>query len=204
VNHPAFDIVVVTSSLGGLEALTNVVGSLPPDFPVPIAVVQHIGRHGSMFADLLRSRIRLPVCWGVDSAPLRPGVVHVAPLDRHMLVAPGGYLRVVRSSPVKFCRPAADPLFVSAAAAFRERTLGVVLTGANTDGAAGTQAIKWNGGMVLAEEPMTAKAGGMPRAAIGTGCVDLALPLRSIAPAIVAAVLAPGVADSLRVPLRAA
>ena len=95
-------------------------------------------------------------------------------------------------------------LLVSAAAAYGARTLGVVLTGLNTDGAAGAQAIKWTGGMVLAQDQASSRAFGMPRAAIRTGCVDLVLPLEVIGPAIVALVMAPGAATYLRVPLRAA
>jgi two-component system, chemotaxis family, protein-glutamate methylesterase/glutaminase len=204
VTRPSFDIVVIASSLGGPDALATVLGLLPRDFPVPIAVVQHLGREGSMLVDLLGPRISLPAAWGIDCQVLAPGCIHLAPPDRHMLVQPGGRLRLVRMSPVKFCRPAADPLFVSAAAAYRERTLGVVLTGCNTDGAAGVQAIKWNGGMVLVQDPATARAAGMPQAAAATGCADLVLPLEALARAIVGTVMAPCLGDFLRVPLRAA
>jgi two-component system chemotaxis response regulator CheB len=105
---------------------------------------------------------------------------------------------------VKACRPAGDPLMVSAATSYGDRTLGVVMTGLNTDGAAGAQAIKWSGGMVLAQDQATCRAVGMPRAAIATGCVDLVLPLEALGPAIVALVMAPGAATVFRVPIQAA
>jgi two-component system, chemotaxis family, protein-glutamate methylesterase/glutaminase len=204
MEHPTFDIVVIGASLGGVEALKTVLGALPPDFPVPIAVVQHIGNRRSELAEVLRPHLALPVRWGCQDVRLERGTVDVAPSDCHMLVTPSGTVRLVRSGPVKFCRPAVDPLFVSAAAIYRERTLALVLTGCNTDGASGVQAVKWTGGMVLAQDPATARASGMPRAAIMTGCVDLVLPLEALGPALIAAVMAPGAGDFLRVPLRAA
>jgi len=199
-----FDLVVIGTSLGGIQALQHTLGALPLDFPARIAVVQHLGQRSSALPEVLARSSALQVVWGRHGARLEPGTVHLAPSGCHMLVTPDGTLELLCAPAVKFCRPAVDPLFVSAAASYRERTLGVVLTGCNTDGAAGVQAIKWCGGMVLAQDPATARAAGMPRAAIDTRCVDLVLPLRLIPAALIATVMAPGAGDFLRVPLHAA
>jgi two-component system chemotaxis response regulator CheB len=205
LGYSRFDLVVMASSLGGLDALRTILGALPAGFPASIAIVQHqAARSSDLVVRMLREISAMPVEWGKTGVPLTPGAVFLAPPDRHMLVKTGGLLELTRSGPVKFCRPAADPLFTTAASSFRERTLGVGLTGCNTDGAVGVQAIKWSGGMVLAQAPASARAAGMPRAAIATGCVDLVLPLDAIAPAIIATVMSPGAAEYLRVPLRVA
>jgi two-component system chemotaxis response regulator CheB len=202
----AFDIVAITSSLGGPEALAEVVlPAIPEDCPAIVVLCQHMGTSRSMaLPRLLGRRSRLPVGFVVAGERLAPGRVYLAPPDQHFLVRRDGSAQLSRSLKVKFCRPAGDPLLVSAAAAYGARTLGVVLTGCNTDGAAGAQAVKWSGGMVLAQDRETSRAFGMPGAAIATGCVDLVLPLPAIGPALIALAMAPGAADFLRVPLRAA
>jgi two-component system, chemotaxis family, protein-glutamate methylesterase/glutaminase len=201
----AFDIVVIGASLGGIEALKHVLQVVPPDFPVPIAIVQHLSPTvESAITRILARACPLPIAHPSTGEALLPGRVYVARPDRHFLVRPAGTAMLTNGAKVKFCRPAADPLFVSAAAAYGERALGVVLSGLNTDGAAGVQAIKWAGGMVLAQAADSCVASSMPRAAIATGCVDLVLPLDGIGPAIIALTLAPGAADFLRVPMQAA
>ena len=201
----AFDLVAIVASLGGIEALPEVLAALPEDFPAPIAVCQHVGPASPLaLPRILARRSRLPVSYAVPGQRLSAGRVLVAPPDQHLLVSREGRVILSRGPKVKACRPAGDPLLVSAAAAYGERTLGLVMTGLNTDGAAGAQAIKWAGGMVLAQDQATCRAVGMPRAAIATGCVDLVLPLEALGPAIVALVMAPGAATVLRVPIQAA
>lgn len=203
--YAAFDLVAIVASLGGLEALPEVLAALPADFPAALAVCQHVGPQSPLtLPRLFGRRSRLPAVYAVDAEPLTGGRVYIAPPDQHLLVSRDRRVVLSRSRRVKCCRPAGDPLLVSAAAAYGERTLGVVMTGLNTDGAAGAQAIKWTGGMVLAQDHTTCRASGMPRAAIATGCVDLVLPLEALGRAIVALVMAPGAATYLRVPLRAA
>ncbi|HUR94701.1 MAG TPA: chemotaxis protein CheB [Gemmatimonadales bacterium] len=201
----AFDIVVVASSMGGIQALETLLSAIPSSFPAPVAIVQHVSPtcEGAMLR-LLGRRTQLPVSFAENGQTLDAGKVYVAPPDRHFLITRGHTALLTRTEKVKFCRPAADPLFVSAGAVYGVRTLGVVLTGANTDGAGGAQAIKWSGGMVLAQDCSSSVAFGMPRAAIATGCVDLVLPLKSIGAAVVALTMARGAAEFLRVPLLAA
>jgi two-component system chemotaxis response regulator CheB len=203
--YAAFDLVAIVASLGGIEALPDVLAALPGDFPAAVAVCQHVGpRSPLILPRLFGRRSRLPVAYAADGEPLVAGRIYTAPPDHHLLVSRDRRAVLSQSRKVKFCRPAGDPLLVSAAAAYGERTLGVVMTGLNTDGSAGAQAIKWTGGMMLAQDQASCRATGMPRAAIATGCVDLVLPLESLGPALVALVMAPGAATYLRVPIRAA
>lgn len=195
-----FALVALTASMGGLEALTAVLAPLPADFPAPIVVVQHLSsRYPSRLVTLLSCRTALTVHWATRGVRVRPGTVYVAPANRHLLVTPAGTLAISQAPAVQFTRPAADPLFTSVAAVYGERAIGVVLSGMGRDGAAGVRAIKGHGGRVLVQEAATARAAAMPRAALATGCVDFALPLPVIAPALMALVMVPGAATLLRV-----
>ena len=203
-SNRAFDIVAMTASLGGLEALTRVLGALPPDFPVPVLVVQHMSaRYPSHLAEILSKRCILPVTWTYPGQRLRGGGVFVAPPDWHLLVGAGGVVQLSRRPRVQFVRPSADVLFESVAAVYRERAIAVVLTGLCNDGARGANAIKRAGGRVLAQDRATSRAFGMPQATITTGCVDFVLPLSIIAPALVALTMVPGAASLLSRTMRA-
>jgi two-component system, chemotaxis family, protein-glutamate methylesterase/glutaminase len=203
--YSAFDLVAIVASLGGVEALPVVLQALPADFPAAVTLCQHAGpRSPAGLARILSRTSRLPVAYAVHGEPISAGRIYAAPPDQHLLISRDGHALLSHSTKVKCCRPAGDPLLVSAAAVYGARTLGVVLTGLNTDGSAGAQAIKWSGGMVLAQDQASSRAFAMPRAAIKTECVDLVLPLEAIGPAIVALVMAPGAATYLRVPIRAA
>ena len=194
----AFDIVAMTASLGGLDALSRVLGALPPDFPVPILIVQHMSaRYPSHLAEILSKRCMLPVTWTFPGLRLRGGGVYVAPPDWHLLVGVGGAVQLSRQPRVQFVRPSADVLFESVAAVYRERAIGVVLTGLCNDGARGANAIKRAGGRVLTQDRATSAAFGMPQATITTGCVDFVLPLPTIAPALVTLTMVPGAASLL-------
>ncbi len=195
-----FAVVAVAASLGGLDALMAMLAPLPRDFPAAVIVVQHLSTHyPSALAELLGRRTALAVTWAAQGQRVRPGAVYVAPPDHHVLATRGGRLALSRAPRVQFTRPAADPLFASVAAAYGARAVAVVLTGTGRDGAAGVRAIKGCGGLVLIQEAATARAGDMPRAALATGCVDFALPLPVIGPALVALAMVPGAAALLRV-----
>ena len=204
-DYTAFDLVVMAASVGGLTALSTVLAGVPADFPAAIALVQHLSpTHQSHLHQILGRATQLPVVRAESGTALTAGRIYVAPPDRHFLIQPNRTALLTLGPPIRFSRPAADPLFVSAASTYGARTLGVVLTGASSDGAAGVQAIKWSGGMVLAQDRTTSSAYGMPGAAVATGCVDLTLPLAAIAPAIIALTQARGAADFFRVPVQAA
>lgn len=184
--RPAFDVVALAASAGGLRALGRVLEGLPGDFPAAVVVVQHLDpRHRSLVAEILNRRCRLPVREAVDGELLSPGRVDVAPPDHHLLVNPDGRVSLTRTELVHFLRPSADLLFESLAASYKGRAIAVVLTGTGQDGAMGVRAIKKMGGIVLAQDEGTSEFFGMPEAAIQTECVDFILPLPDIALAVV-------------------
>jgi len=185
----AFDIVALASSAGGLSALSEVLSKLPESFPASIAVVQHLDpRHRSLMAKILSGRTELSVKEAEEGDRLRPGVVYVAPPDRHLLVNPGT-ISLTQSEMVHFVRPSADLLFESVAASFKDRAIAVVLTGSGSDGKMGVMAIKKMGGTVIAQDESTSEFFGMPGAAIQSGNVDFVLPLGEIASALVTLVM---------------
>jgi two-component system, chemotaxis family, protein-glutamate methylesterase/glutaminase len=181
----ALDVVGIAASAGGLRALTTVFAALPPDFPAPIAVVQHLDpRHPSLLAGILGRATRLLVKEAQEGEGLRPGVVFLAPPDRHLLVNANATLTLTRTELVHFVRPSADLLFESLAASVKARTLAVVLSGSGSDGAMGLRAIKRMGGTTIAQDEATSEFFGMPEAAIRSGLVDMILPLDRIAGAL--------------------
>ena len=184
-----FHLVAMAASAGGLQALGQVLSSLPSGLPAAIVVVQHLDpHHRSRMAEILAKRTPLQVAEAVEGERLQPGQVRIAPPDRHLLVNPDGSLTLSQSELVHFVRPSADLLFESAAAAFGKRVIAVVLTGTGSDGAMGVTAVKKMGGVVIAQDEASSDFFGMPRAAIKAGAVDLVLPLAEIPPTIVALV----------------
>ena len=188
----AFDVVVLAASAGGLKALTDVVASLPGSFPAALLGVQHLTpHHRSLLAEILDRRTALKVQQAHAGEVVQPGVLYMAPPDRHLLLNPDLSVLLAETELVHFVRPSADLLFESAAAACRQRVLGVILTGMGSDGNMGVTAIKKMGGTVLVQDPATAEFPSMPQAALATGCVDLVLPLAEMAAALCRLVIVP-------------
>jgi two-component system chemotaxis response regulator CheB len=182
----AFDVVAIASSAGGLTALSTVLSGLPEDFPAALLVVQHLDpRHRSLLAEVLGRRTVCPVREAAEGDHLQAGTVLIAPPDRHLLLNSDGSLSLTQTELVHFVRPSADLTFESAAAAYKDRALAVVLTGTGSDGSLGVEAIKKMGGTVIAQDEATSEFFGMPGAALATGAVDLLLPLPEIAPALI-------------------
>ncbi|HET9052515.1 MAG TPA: chemotaxis protein CheB [Candidatus Dormibacteraeota bacterium] len=177
----------MAASAGGLQALSAVLSALPEDFPVPILIVQHLDpRQRSLLGEILSRRTPLAVRLAADGDAVRPGLVLIAPPDRHLLVNPDGTVTLSRAELVHFVRPSADLLFESAAGSCGPRCVAVVLSGTGSDGAAGVRAVKESGGTVIVQDDATAEFSGMPEAARRTGQVDLVLPLADIGPGLVA------------------
>jgi two-component system, chemotaxis family, protein-glutamate methylesterase/glutaminase len=180
-----YGVVVVGASWGGLEALTSLVRGLPDDFPVPVVVIQHRGRDSkTLLADLLQDRSRLQVSEPDDKEPLQAGHVYVAPSDYHLLVDVG-YLSLEMDAPVRYSRPSIDVTFSSAADSYGPRAIGVVLTGANADGAIGLRSIVDAGGIGIVQDPDSAEMPVMPRAARLAVPEATVLPVEKIAPHLV-------------------
>jgi|SRR5579871_5963865 len=180
----AYEIVVVGTSLGGLEALETLLSGLPTDFPLPLAIVQH-RRAGSdgMLADLLRRHSALPVEEPHDKEEIAAGRVYLAPADYHLMVEPGMFA-LSTEGPVRYARPSIDVLFTTAADAYAHRVIAVVLTGANDDGAQGAARVKAAGGLLIVQAPETAESAAMPGAALAAAPADRVLPLAEIAPCL--------------------
>lgn len=179
---PAFEVVGLAASAGGLNALTHVLAGLPPGFPAAVAVVQHLDpRHRSLMAEILGRRIALPVKLAQEAERLEAGHVYIAPPNRHLLLNADRTVSLTQTQLVHFVRPSADLLFESIAAGFRERAIAVVLSGSGHDGAMGVKAIRKMGGTVIVQDPRSAEFGGMAQA---TGTADFVLALDEIAPAL--------------------
>jgi two-component system, chemotaxis family, protein-glutamate methylesterase/glutaminase len=178
-----YELVAIGASWGGLHALETVLGGLPDGFRTPIAIAQHRAADSGSGAlsRVLSLRSGLDVCEAGDKDAIEPGGVYLAPPDYHLLVEPTGFA-LSTEAVVQHSRPSVDVLFESASDTYRERLIGVVLTGANEDGALGIERIKRLGGVTIAQEPSTAARPEMPAAAIATGAVDHVLALEDIAP----------------------
>ncbi len=176
------EVVVIGASWGGLAALEIVFRSLPASFRLPIAVVLHRGVLSTeRLSSTLRRYTTLPVQETLDKEPILPGHIYIAPPDYHLLVEPGSFA-LSTEAPVRYARPAIDVLFESAADAYAEQVIGVVLTGSSQDGAAGVARIKARGGRVIVQSPETAASPVMPKAAIAATRPDWILPLSEIGP----------------------
>jgi len=173
--------------MGGMQALTVILSRLPAHFPASILIVQHLSRHRpSRLPPILSRQTALIVREAHDGDHLRPGIVFIAPSNRHLLLKGEGILSLSDGERVNYSRPAIDPLFESAAASLRERVIAVILTGSNSDGARGAAAVKLMGGVVIAQDEATSEYFTMPEAAINEGVVDEILPLTQIANRLIA------------------
>jgi two-component system, chemotaxis family, protein-glutamate methylesterase/glutaminase len=180
-----YGIVAIAASAGGIAALSRVLGGLPPDFPVPVVVVQHLDpRHKTIIAEVLGRRAQLPVKLAEEGERSKPGTIYIAPPNRHLLVEAEGVLTLSSSELVHFLRPSADLLFESVAGTYGRRAIACVLTGTGSDGAMGASAVRTRGGTVIAEDPALAEFKGMPEAVVAAGAVDFVLPLDEIATVI--------------------
>jgi len=158
-------LVVIGSSWGGLAAVSIFLSGLPADFTVPIAIVQHRSRHAdNLLAALLQDATSLRVVEVEDKEPMAPSTVYVAPPNYHMLVDVG-HFTLTTDPLVRFSRPSIDVTFFSAADSYPSSTIGIVLTGANDDGARGLQHIVSRGGRAIVQDPTTAESPIMPEAA---------------------------------------
>ena len=191
-------LILIGASVGGVDALSTIVAALPVNLPAAILIVTHVGARKSVLPEILAKTSALPVRFAEDGEPVRPGRILLAPPDRHMLVvntAGQAVIELTRGPKENHTRPAIDPLFRSAAAAFGPAVVGVILSGYLDDGTVGLQAIKVCGGKVLVQDPQEAVAPSMPQSALENVDVDWCLPLAQIAPALLA--LASGKPPSL-------
>jgi len=176
------DAVVIGASAGGVEALTVLLPSLPVGIEQPFFIVLHLPRdQPSVLAEIFRPRCALYVEEAEDKTPVQPGTIYFAPTDYHLLVDKGPQLSLSTDAPVHFSRPSIDVLFESAADRYRDRLLGIILTGANGDGTRGLAAIHRAGGLTLVQDPGSAQSPFMAESALNRTPADYVLSLAGIA-----------------------
>lgn len=182
-----FPLIVVGASAGGVAALQLLASALPSTLAAAVLVVLHVGAHRSELPALLNSAGRLPAKHPLDGERILPGHIYIAPPDRHMIVE-GDHLRLFRGPKENWARPAIDPLFRSAAAAYGTDVLGLVLTGRLNDGTLGLFEVKRHGGIAVAQDPDDAAYPEMPRSALDHVALDYCLPLAEIPELLIALV----------------
>lgn len=174
--------IAIGTSLGGTSALQVLLPTIPRDWAVAVALVFHRGQGaGDMLELFLRKYSPLPVEEAQDKTPIMPGRLYYAPSGYHLLVEENHFALSTEAA-VSYARPSIDVLFESAAEAYGDQTVGVLLSGSGHDGAAGLAAIKQHGGLTLVQSPQSAESSYMPNAAIATGKVDKILPVEEIVP----------------------
>lgn len=177
---PQPDIIVIGASAGGLPALTTILNGLPPTLPAVVLVVMHIGATSNgVLPTILRRHVDLPVLFANDYVRPVHGHIYVARPDFHLLVH-DGHLRVVHGPRENGFRPAIDPLFRTAAREFGPRVIGIVLSGALSDGTYGLGVIKDRGGITVVQDPLDAEVASMPQHALNAVDVDYVLPASEI------------------------
>ncbi len=168
------DIIAIGASAGGVQVLLRIIAALPPDFDAAIFIVVHVGNRPSLLPRLLTRAGSLPAAHAEDGEPIRHGRIYVAPPNEHMLVA-DGRIRLSHGPRENRFRPAIDPLFRTVADAYGSRVIGIVLSGALSDGTVGLAAVRAHGGLTIVQDPAEALVSGMPASAMASGNIDLVL-----------------------------
>jgi two-component system chemotaxis response regulator CheB len=177
----AIKAIVVGASAGGIEAMMHIFCPLPPDYPLPIISVIHMpDSHESHLAEVFQQWTRIKVEDAEDKATIQKGRVYFAPAGYHLLVEQDATFSLSCELPVNYSRPSIDLMMLTAAQAYASGLLGILLTGANLDGALGMKAIKDHGGVTIVQAPLEAKSGTMPEEAIKLQTPDLILGLSEI------------------------
>src|SRR5688500_7967200 len=167
--HRKYEAIVIGTSAGGFRALSTLLAELPADYSIPIVLVQHRSKNSKeLFEEVLQSRCRIKIKQAEEKEAVTGKVVYVAPPDYHLLIEGNRTLSLSSDAPVRFSRPSIDVLFESAAIAYRDKLIGIILTGANDDGAIGIAAIEKSGGLTIAQNPQEAEHPFMVQASIAT------------------------------------
>lgn len=176
-----YKAIVIGTSYGGLEALKVILPQLDEGFPLPLIIVLHIGDHNNdLFIDYMNSVCALEVKEAESHEPIRPGVIYFAPPNYHLLIEDDFTFSLSTDERINFSRPSIDVLFESAAWAYSAGLIGIILTGANSDGAIGLRTIQNLGGLTMVQNPCTSLSPAMPRAALKICPAALRLKLEDI------------------------
>ena len=176
------DAVVIGASAGGVEALSVLLPKLPASLRAAVFIVLHLPRgRPSLLSEIFAPKCAVPVKEAEDKEPVQPGVVYFAPPDYHLLVDEGPRVALSVDDAVHYSRPSVDVLFESAADIYGQRLLGLILTGASEDGAAGLEAVRTAGGMTVVQQPQGTYEAQMAISALRRGPADFVGPIAGIA-----------------------
>lgn len=185
-NDPAaYRAIVIGASAGGLEVFSRIFPQFAKNFPLPVIVVQHLHPEsdGAMMT-LLDDRSAIKIKEADEKEVVQPGKIYIAPANYHLLIERDGSLSLSIDAKVNYCRPSIDVMFESAVDAYGPAVIGILLTGANADGAVGLLKIKNAGGKTIIQDPETAYADTMPRSAMAMHTADYILKPEQIVPTI--------------------
>ncbi len=169
LKYKHFQAVVIGASAGGLKAFMQILPNLPTDFPLPILIAQHLHQKtDSLLVELLAQKIIMSIKEAEAHENILSGMIYVSPPGYHMLVEPDYTIALSVDDLVNYSRPSIDVLFESAADVYKDGLIGILLTGANDDGAHGLKRIADYNGLVIVQDPSTAEASMMPSAGIRT------------------------------------
>lgn len=173
--------VVIGSSAGGLNALTSILGNLPPHYTIPLIVIQHrASEQTQLLEEVLQHKCKLRIKQADEKEKILPGFVYVAPPGYHLLIETDKTFSLASDMLVKYSMPSIDVTFETAAEVFKNELVGIIMTGASNDGSEGIKTIKKFRGFTIAQDPHEAEYPFMPTAAIETRCVDFILKVNRI------------------------
>ena len=176
-----YQAIAIGVSAGGLHALTTLFEQLPADYPIPVMVIQHRSRDPKdLLEEVLQHKCKITIKQADEKEKIKSGFVYIAPPGYHLLVEQDRTFSLSSDEHVSFSKPSIDVLFESASEVFKKKLVGMILTGANNDGAAGISAVKKYGGLTIAQYPPEAQFPFMPQAAIDKGGVDCIWTLKQI------------------------
>ena len=168
-----YEAVVIGVSAGGLKALSLILKGLPENYPLPLIVIQHRAKEErTLLEEILQAKCPISIRQADEKERIEGGRVYFAPPDYHLLIERDRSFSLTCDEPVNFSRPSIDVSFETASEVYGDKLVGIILTGANSDGAAGIRAVREGGGLTIAQDPATSLFPDMPRAAIDTGSVQ--------------------------------
>lgn len=179
--NSSYQAVVIGASAGGLGALSKILGDLPVDYPVPVIIVQHRSKdERNLLEEVLQSKCLIHIRQAEEKEQVLGGAVYFAPPGYHLLIEADRSFSLTCDEPVNYSRPSIDLLFESAADVYDKHLVGIILTGANGDGAGGLKMIRKMGGLTIVQDPGEADFNLMPQAALSAGAVHQVMTLAAI------------------------
>jgi two-component system chemotaxis response regulator CheB len=176
-----YETVVIGASAGGLHALSALLARIPENYSLPIVIVQHRSKEEKdLLENVLQQKCKIKIKQADEKEKIMPGMVYIAPANYHLLVEENRTFSLSSDETINYSRPSIDVLFETAAEVFRDRLIGIILTGANRDGANGMKAVHSHKGLTIAQNPGEAEYPEMPLASIRTGAVEHILLLKEI------------------------